>query len=321
LNGNQHHFLNPKQNDRVVIGDELLVQVTKEAIKSKAPMAGSELHLTGGLVVVTLGGSKVGVSKKLPNDSKTQTMKQALQERLPKGYGAILRTNSYESTLEQVEAEFDRLLEQLSTLVEQARFHKVYSCLYQERSAIQQLLDDYNNDRLITILTDIPELEAQLQKLLTGQDIHKLKHYSETMQPMYALYRLDRDWKEAVAKRVWLKSGAYLVIEQTEAMVVIDVNTGKAVNKKNRAEHFLKVNQEAAGEIARQLRLRNLSGIIMIDFIDMEDLTHKEQLIQYLCNELKKDRIQTTYIDMTRLNLVELTRKKVKRSLQEQLQQ
>ena len=139
------------------------------------------------------------------------------------------------------------------------------------------------------------------------------------MQPLYALYRLDRDWKEITEKRVWLKSGAYLVIEQTEAMVVIDVNTGKAVNKKKREEHFLKVNQEATTEIARQLRLRNLSGIIMIDFIDMENLVHKDALIQHLCREIKKDRVQTAYVDMTALNLVELTRKKVQKSLAEQL--
>ena len=102
-------------------------------------------------------------------------------------------------------------------------------------------------------------------------------------------------------------------------MVVIDVNTGKSVNKKNREEHFLKVNQEAATEIARQLRLRNLSGIILIDFIDMEKLEHKEQLVNHLCKEIQKDRIQTSYIDMTRLNLVELTRKKVRKSLGEML--
>lgn len=316
---NKHYFLNPKNTERLVAGDEILVQVTKEAIKSKAPTVGSELHLTGNLVVVTLGTGRVGVSKKLPNDEKTQSMKAALEQCLPEGYGAILRTNSYKSSIEAIEQECRVLLQQLTAIVEQAGYHKVYSCLYQEQTVVAKLLNDYNNPDLTQIITDIPEMEAELQDYLAESDKAKLRFYSGELQPLYALYRLDRDWKEITGKRVWLKSGAYLVIEQTEAMVVIDVNTGKAVNKRKREEHFLKVNQEAATEIARQLRLRNLSGIIMIDFIDMENLTHKEELIQYLCREIKKDRIQTAYVDMTGLNLIELTRKKVQKSLAEQL--
>lgn len=313
-------FLNKKNTDRLAAGDEILVQVHSDAIKTKAPTAGSELRLTGNLVVVTYGAGKVSVSRKLPNDEKTQEMKSRLEEGIPKGYGAILRTNSYESTMEEVEAEFQDLLQKLTVLVEQAPYHKAYSCLYQEQTMLRKLVLDYNNPDLTRIITDLPEIEAELRRCLSEPDRDKLQLYSGELQPLYALYRLDRDWKEVTGRRVWLKSGAYLVIEQTEAMVVIDVNTGKAVNKKQREEHFRKINEEAATEIARQLRLRNLSGIIMIDFIDMENMTHKEELIRHLCKEIKKDRIQTTYVDMTRLNLVELTRKKVQKSLAEQLE-
>lgn len=317
---NVPHFLNKKNTDRLAAGDEILVQVHSDAIKSKAPTIGSELRLTGNLVVVTYGAGKVGVSRKLPNDEKTQEMKSRLEDGLPKGYGAILRTNSYESTIEEVQAEFEYLLKKLTALVEQAGYHKAYSCLYQEQTMLRKLVLDYNNPDLTRIITDLPEIETELQNYLIESDKNKIQLYSGELQPLYALYRLDRDWKEITGKRVWLKSGAYLVIEQTEAMVVIDVNTGKAVNKKKREEHFRKINEEAATEIARQLRLRNLSGIIMIDFIDMENMTHKEDLIRHLCREIKKDRVQTTYVDMTRLNLVELTRKKIQKSLAEQLE-
>ena len=319
LKENHHHFLNPKKTDKVVIGDELLVQVTKEAIKTKAPLAGSELQLTGNQVIVTYGNGNVGVSNKLPKDEKTQAMKTVIESKLPEGYGAIIRTNAYESSIEALEQEFDRLLQKLAGIVEQAKFHKAYSCLYQERTPLAKLLDDYNNKDLVRIITDIPEIRNELAELLSEEEMNKVEYFQPGLQPLYAIYRLDRDWKELTGKHVWLKSGAYLVIEQTEAMVVIDVNTGKSVNKKNREEHFLKVNQEAATEIARQLRLRNLSGIILIDFIDMEKLEHKEQLVNHLCKEIQKDRIQTSYIDMTRLNLVELTRKKVRKSLGEML--
>lgn len=319
LKENHHHFLNPKNTEKVAVGDELLVQVTKEAIKTKAPLASSELHLTGNLVIVTFGTDKIGISNKLPKDEKTLAMKFALEKKLPKGYGAIIRTNAYESSLEAMEQEFDRLLERLMTIVEQAGFRKAYSCLYQERTSLVKLIDDYNNKELVHIITDLPEVYTGLLEQLPKEETCKAELFKEGLQPLYAIYRLDRDWKEITDKRVWLKSGAYLVIEQTEAMVVIDVNTGKSVNKKKREEHFLKVNQEAATEIARQLRLRNLSGIILIDFIDMENITHKEQLIYHLCNEIRKDRIQTSYIDMTGLNLIELTRKKVQKSLAEQI--
>lgn len=319
LTENQHHILNRKQAGQLAAGDEILVQVTREAIKSKAPTAGSELHLTGNLVILTLGTGRVGISKKLPNDQKMQELKSALEARLPSGYGAIIRTNAYESTREAVEEEFDQLLLQLTRLVEQAEYHTVYSCLYQEESALRRILNDHNSDSLTRIITDLPGIHEELQGLLPAAEQEKLVFINGGLQPLYAMYRLDRDWKEMTGTRVWLKSGAYLVIEQTEAMVVIDVNTGKAVNRKKRAEHILKVNQEAAVEIVRQLRLRNLSGIILIDFIDMERQSDQEALVGLLCTELKKDRIPTSYIDITKLNLVELTRKKVQKSLTEQL--
>lgn len=319
LTENQHHILNRKQAGQLAAGDEILVQVTREAIKSKAPTAGSELHLTGNLVILTLDTGRVGISKKLPNDQKIQELKSALEARLPSGYGAIIRTNAYESTREAVEEEFDQLLLQLTRLVEQAEYHTVYSCLYQEESALRRILNDHNSDSLTRIITDLPGIHEELQGLLPAAEQEKLVFINGGLQPLYAMYRLDRDWKEMTGTRVWLKSGAYLVIEQTEAMVVIDVNTGKAVNRKKRAEHILKVNQEAAVEIVRQLRLRNLSGIILIDFIDMERQSDQEALVGLLCTELKKDRIPTSYIDITKLNLVELTRKKVQKSLTEQL--
>lgn len=319
LTENQHHILNRKQAERLAAGDEILVQITREAIKSKAPTAGSELHLTGNLVILTFGTGRVCVSKKLPNDQKTRELKAALEAKLPSGYGAIIRTNAYESTREAVEAEFDHLLQRLTGLLEQAEYHKVYSCLYQEESALTRVLNDYNSDALTKIVTDLPEVREELQGLLSRAEQEKLVFTAGDLQPLYAMYHLDRDWKEVTGTRVWLKSGAYLVIEQTEAMVVIDVNTGKAINRKKRAEHILKVNQEAAVEIARQLRLRNLSGIILIDFIDMEKKADQEALVGLLCAEIKRDRIPTSYIDITKLNLVELTRKKVQKSLTEQL--
>lgn len=360
LDENTPIYLNPKNTERLVIGDEILVQVTKEAIKQKAPSVSSALSLSGQYVVVRLGTGDVGISKKLPKDTHTKELKALvkkhitqhpwekepnattpviqsslekdsretnLSEREPQAkgelhpnYDVILRTNAYTSDIEAVLQELDWLLTRLQSIVEYAKFHKPYSCLYSGISQLARIYQDLPKSELVKITTDLPEVYSELQELtIHTQEAELLRFYEPDLQPLYALYRLDRDYKEATAKQVWLKSGAYLVIEQTEAMVVIDVNTGKAVNKRNRDEHFLKINLEAATEIARQIRLRNLSGIIMIDFIDMKEESHKIQLIDHVKQVIRNDRIPTNYIDMTRLNLVELTRKKVRKSLREQL--
>jgi len=151
-------------------------------------------------------------------------------------------------------------------------------------------------------------------------DLQKLRLYEDHLLPMPKLYNLEKALEEALRERVWLKSGAYLVIQPTEALTVIDVNTGKFEASKKKQQTFRKINQEAAREIARQLRLRNLSGIIVADFIDMENPDDKYALIETLRQELKKDPVKTVLVDMTPLGLVEITRKKVRKTLQEQLE-
>lgn len=316
-----HLVLNAKSKKALTAGDEILVQVSREASKTKAPTVSAELQLTGNLVILLYGKKRVNISRKLPSDERIRKLKAELENRLPEGFGVIVRTNAYESTDTAILEEFDALLEQLTTLIAQAGYHTVFSCLYQENTPLKRMLNDYNNEALTRIITDIPVVFEELSTLLPSGEQEKLELFQPQFQPLYAIYRFDRDWKEAVEQRVWLKSGGYLVIEQTEALTVIDVNTGKAVSKKSRQDNILKVNLEAAGEVARQLRLRNLSGIIIVDFIDMEQKEQREKLITHLCQEIKKDRIPTNFVDITRLNLVELTRKRVQKSLKEQLRE
>ena len=149
------------------------------------------------------------------------------------------------------------------------------------------------------------------------QAIPNLSLYTDENLPLMKLYRLESVLKSATDRRVWMKSGGYLVIEPTEALTVIDVNTGKYTGKKTPAETILKINLEAAHEVARQLSLRNLSGIIIVDFIDMESKEDQETLMRTLGEELSRDPVKTILVDMTRLGLVEITRKKVRRPLHE----
>ena len=180
---------------------------------------------------------------------------------------------------------------------------------------------DAYEGRLSSIVTDDRGLYDQLKAYLKEEqpeDLEKLEFYDDSLLPLYKLYSLETVLDRALGKRVWLKSGGYLVIEPTEAMTVIDVNTGKYEGRKKMADTIRKINNEAAFTIAAQLRLRNLSGIIMVDFIDMEQEEDKKALLDCLKQAVSTDPVRTVVVDMTPLGLVELTRKKVRKPLYEQ---
>ena len=193
--------------------------------------------------------------------------------------------------------------------------------LYRGHPAYLSALRDGSKASLEMIVTDQEDIFQEVKEYLSTsqpEDLKLLQKYEDGLLPLAKLYRLETVLKEALGKKVWLKSGAYLVIEPTEALSVIDVNTGKYSGKKVVRETILKVNLEAAEEIGRQLMLRNLSGIIIIDFIDMEAEEDKQCLLQKLEEVLFKDPVKTSLIEMTKLNLVEVTRKKIRKPLYEQ---
>ena len=182
---------------------------------------------------------------------------------------------------------------------------------------LARLLDLYEESADV-FLTDDKELYDEIQEYLTvhqPEDLSKLSFYEDRLLPMDKLYSLEHQLSLALQEKVWLNSGGYLIIQPTEALTVIDVNTGKYEGGKKQEKTFLKINKEAAIEIARQLRLRNISGIIIIDFINMEEKQSVDELLSLLNSELHKDPIPTTLVDMTKLSLVEITRKKKEKPL------
>ena len=183
------------------------------------------------------------------------------------------------------------------------------------------LRNTYTAD-LTSIITDDPQIYNSLEHYLKENDLQnlsKLHLYQDDLLPLYKLCRLEREIDLATSRQVWLKSGGYLVIDPTEALTVIDVNTGKYSGKKLRRETLKTINLEAAKEAARQIRLRNLSGIILIDFINMENKENQKELLAFLESRLFADPVKTRLIDMTKLELVEITRKKVYKTLKEQI--
>lgn len=313
-------YSRPKKQEQLVEGDELLVQVNREAVKTKAPSVTTNISLTGKYLVLSTGNPIIGYSSKLKPAEK-ERLKTIISRWTLSEVGLIVRTNASEALEEELNIEYQRLLGQYQFLTGPALHRTVFSCVWKNRPAYLTSILGTRSETLREIVTDNEEVYHQIQAFLQEempQDLSKLRLYTDRMLPLKAMYRMDKGLTDALSERVWLKSGAYLVIEQTEALTVIDVNTGKYIGGKNKAETTRKINQEAAVEIARQLRLRNLSGIILVDFVDMEGKDDPAGLLVLMNEQLKQDPMKAAAVDMTALGLMEITRKKQKKTLQEQ---
>lgn len=314
-------FTTPKKKNTLVAGDELLVQVSREAVKTKAPTVTANLNFAGKYLVLTSGKHHLGLSSKLSPEAK-QRLRTIAEPFLGKDFGIIVRTNAAEASEDELRAELGELTEAYRHTVETGRNRACFSLVYKEPSAYAARLRGLRADSFNKIVTDRADIYRELKAYLTDRqpaDLPKLYFYEETAPSLDSVYGLSKAFEEAGKERVWLKSGGYLVIQPTEALTVVDINTGKYTGKKKKDDTFLKINLEAARELARQLRLRNLSGIIVADFIDMDREEDKQTLMAVLASELKKDPVRTSLVDMTPLGLVEITRKKVQKTLAEQV--
>ncbi|MDD3252260.1 MAG: ribonuclease E/G [Lachnospiraceae bacterium] len=304
-------------------GDEILVQVAKDAVKTKDPVLTGNLNFTGKYAVLTAGKPVIGFSSKISDKTWKEQLRPQLEALVTGQTGLIVRTNAYGHDAELLQ-EVQALTVAYQTVLEKARYRTCYSLLYQADPGYLKNLRGSTSGSIEEIVTDQPEVFETISDYLRQYDADKLSRlrlYEDTTLSLSRLYSLDSMMEQACQKRVWLKSGGYLIIEQTEAMVVIDVNTGKYSGKKNLADTIRMINLEAAKELCHQLRLRNLSGIIMVDFIDMKAEEDKRLLMDTLRTCVLSDPVKTTVVDMTGLNLVEMTRKKEKKPLWEQIAQ
>ena len=298
------------------------MQVARDAVKTKALVLTGRLSFTGRLAVLTAGKNGIGFSSKISDQAFKKRIRERLSQEDMEGFGLIIRTNAKDADEETLMEEIYSLKGEYERIIQKAPFRNCCSLLYQGPASFLAGVRDSYSSQLEEIITDEPNLYEQITAYLEKEqpeDKRKLRLYQDSLLSLKSLYNLDRALEDAVSRKVWLKSGGYLVVEPTEALVVIDVNTGKYSEKKTLRETILKINLEAAEEIGRQLRLRNLSGIILIDFIDMAEEADRKALLSYLEEVVKKDPIKTTVVEMTKLNLVELTRKKIHKPLHEQL--
>ncbi len=310
----------PETKKPLVEGDELIVQVNREAVKTKAPSVTSNLSFPGKYLVITSEKGLLGVSSRLSGGER-QRLREFLTPHCDGSFGVIARTNAAEAEEDVLLRELERLRESYREVLKKGYSRTCFTLLSREESPVLTILRRIPANTLSSIATDDERIFKELRGYLADaqpEDLGKLKFYEDKSFPLIKLYSLEKVLQDALRERVWLNSGGYLVIQPTEALTVVDVNSGKFEKGKKRQNTFWKINREAAIETARQLRLRNISGIVIIDFIDMESQKDREALMELLAQELRKDPVKTALVDMTKLNLVELTRKKALKSLAEQ---
>lgn len=321
-NSSDIHYTKSNQSGKISNGDEIIVQVIKEAHGSKGCVVTPNISLTGRYVVLTKGKNFIGLSGKIVEEVERDRLKGIVQKYLTDTYGFIIRTNACNIQDELIENEVKDLISNYETIMNVAEYRTCYTEIYKGIDSVLKLVRDMydmNIEEYIIEDEDIYEQVVQYMQKTNPALVEKIRLYNDKNLSLFHLYGLEAKMKKALSERVWLKSGGCIVIQPTEALVSIDVNTAKFTGRKNLEETIFKTNLEAAKEIAHQLRLRNLSGIIIIDFIDMKDQEHNNKLLEKLTSYIKKDRNKVYVLGMTKLGLVEMTRKKTSKPLYEQI--
>jgi len=299
-------------------GQEILVQVAKDPIGTKGARVTSRITLPGRYAVLMPGMEHIGVSRKIEDEEKRKKLKELATKIKPTGFGLIMRTVSEDATEEEIQRDIDFLLLLWDNI--QKKKDKVHapSLIHSEFDLVLRSLRDFMNQSVDRLIIDNYNEWIRLKEfaqIYFPRIADKIELF-EGDEPIFDAFGVEVDLDRSLERKVWLKSGGYIVIDQTEAMTVIDVNTGKFVGKENLEDTILRTNLEAVKEIAYQIRLRNLGGIILIDFIDMEKDENKQKVINAMVEAMKKDRAKTTIYNITDLGIVQMTRKRTRESLE-----
>jgi ribonuclease G len=298
-------------------GDEIVVQVAKEPISTKGPRVTRHVTLAGRHIVYMPFIEHTGVSRRIEQEEERKRLKDVLDSIRPEGVGIIARTVAEGQSYKVLKNDYNMLVKLWKDLQRKREKSKAPTELHQDLTFVQRALRDITDEDVAQIIVDsrsvMKQVEKFTQRFLNGFKA-KIKLY-ESDVPIFEQYNLETEIERALSNQVFLKSGGSINIDQTEALVSIDVNTGKFVGKKTLEDTILKTNLEAVKEIAYQLRLRNCGGIIIIDFIDMEKEEHRVTVYQALLEALKRDRAKTNVLPISGLGLVEMTRKRTRDTL------
>ncbi|TVP42111.1 MAG: Rne/Rng family ribonuclease [Gemmatimonadales bacterium] len=310
----------PPIQDQLKKGDTLIVQVTKEPISTKGPRLTAQVSLPGRFLVYMPFSTHVGVSRKIDQRDERARLRTMAREVVPAGEaGVIIRTVGEELTREKFEGEFNRLHSAWKKIKRRADSSKAPAKVHGEARLISGVIRDLFSDKFDALIVDNPQVYSEIVQYVKGvdPDLQDRVKLDQDPVPLFDRFGIEEEIREAFQRRVNLPSGGYVIVEPTEALVSIDVNTGRFTGKgrKDPEETILRTNLDAAHEIARQLRLRDVGGIIVVDFIDMESQENRDKVLQELRTQLGRDRARTRAYAVSELGLIEMTRQRVRPSL------
>ncbi|MFP5518415.1 MAG: ribonuclease E/G [Bdellovibrionia bacterium] len=297
-------------------GQSILVQVAKDPLGTKGARLTTHISIAGRFVVFLPTVRHLGISRRIEDEGERERLRQLVQKINPSG-GVIVRTAAEGASEEMLKADIEYLDRMSKEVFKTYEKRTKPGMIHTELDVELRALRDLMSENVVTVWVDESEVHKKVVKFVS-QFMPKYKQnivmYQEP-NPLFDMYDVDIEISRSLDRKIWLKSGGYIVVDEAEALVVIDVNTGRFVGKKDLEDTILKTNLEAVREIAHQLRIRNCGGIIIIDFIDMEKESHREKVLETLAEELQKDRARTNIVSMSELGLVEMTRKRIRPSL------
>lgn len=308
--------------DKIKVHQEIMVQVVKEAIPPKGARVTTNISLPGRYLVLMPTNTNFGISHRIEEEKERERLKKIVQQIKPKNTGLIIRTAAWGKEFEDFLSDLDFLTRLWNKIKNRIKKDKAPMLLHEDLTLTYRVLRDLLTEEVEEIVINSKNEYKNMLKFLKTLSLSELEprvSLYDGEKPIFEEYNIEKEINKALQKKIWLKCGGYLVFDQAEALTVIDVNTGKFVGKKDMRKTILKTNLQAAEEIGFQLRLRDIGGIIIIDFIDMDNQEDKEKIASKLEESLKKDKTKSNIIQNTELGLVELTRKRSRRDLENML--
>jgi len=298
-------------------GQEILVQITKEPISTKGSRVTTEISLPGRFLVLMPNSHLIGVSKKIESVQERRRLKKVARAIRPEGFGLIVRTVAEGKDEETLRADFESLMKTWEKIERKARKEKPPVRIHKEVGLTSSVIRDLFTNDVTRLVVDARKLYREINAYLKDVAPHLMNRveFYRDAKPIFDAYGIETEIERSLTRKIWLRSGGYIIFDHTEAMVVIDVNSGKFIGRRDHEQNALRINLEAAHEIARQLRLRDIGGLIVIDFIDMTDERNRKRLYDEFRRELHRDRAQVSVVPMSQFGLVEMTRERVRPSL------
>jgi ribonuclease G len=307
--------------ERLHKGDEVLVQVSKEPMGSKGARVTAHVSLPGRYLVYMPGTQHIGISRRIEDQAERDRLREIVEAERPAAGGLIVRTACEGTTKREVHDDVRFLTRLWALLQKQADTATAPALVHADLDLVLRTVRDLFNSEVDRLVIDNPEAHARVLEFVTGlmPRLAARLHLYEGKTPLFDQHGVEAKIGRALERRVWLKSGGYLIFDQTESLTTVDVNTGRYVGKKSQEETVLRTNLEAAKQVVHQLRLRNIGGIIVIDFIDMEDAANRQKVFDAVQEAARKDKARSNVLRISELGLVQMTRKRTRESLEQLL--